>query len=86
MDHTATFIDDRTGDGVFRVDRRLYTDPIVFEAEMDRVFGKVWVYLCHESQVTEHGDYYATDIGKQPVFVIRQEDGGIGAFLSLIHI
>lgn len=82
MDDTASFVEDRTGDGVFRIDQSIYTDPAVFAAEMDRVFGKVWVYLCHESQVAEHGDYYATDIGRQPVFVIRQEDGGIGAFIN----
>ena len=82
MDDTVPFIDDRTNDGVFRIDRGIYTDPAVFDTEMDRVFGKVWVYLCHESQVAAYGDYYATDIGKQPVFVIRQEDGGIGAFIN----
>lgn len=82
MDDTLSRVEDRLGDGVFRVDRGIYTDPAVFEAEMDRVFGRVWVYLCHESQVAEHGDYYATDIGRQPVFAIRQEDGDIGAFIN----
>ena len=82
MDDTSHYVEDRLDDGVFRVDRSIYTDPAVFAAEMDRVFGRVWVYLCHESQVENHGDYYATDIGRQPVFVIRQEDGGLGAFIN----
>ncbi len=82
MDDTASFVEDRLDDGVFRVDRGIYTRPDIFAEEMDRVFGKVWVYLCHESQVAGYGDYYATDIGRQPVFVIRQEDGGLGAFIN----
>jgi benzoate/toluate 1,2-dioxygenase alpha subunit len=82
MDDTSAFIEDRLDDGVFRIDRGIYTQPAIFEAEMDRVFGHTWVYLCHESQVASYGDYYATDIGRQPVFVIRQEDGELGAFIN----
>ena len=82
MDDTSSFVEDRLDDGVFRVDRGIYTRPEIFEAEMERVFGRVWVYLCHESQVAAHGDYYATDIGRQPVFVVRREDGGLGAFIN----
>ena len=66
----------------FRVNRRIYTDQEIFERELRQVFGRTWVYLCHESQVPEHGDYYATYIGAQPVFVIRQRDEGIGAFIN----
>ena len=82
VDNSIPLIEDRLEDGVFRVDRSIYTRPEIFEAEMDRVFGRVWVYLCHESQVRDFGDYYATDIGRQPVFVIRQENGELGAFIN----
>lgn len=71
-----------TDAGRFRVDRRIYRDPDIFEHELARVFGRSWVYLCHESQIAEHGEYYATFIGTQPVFAIRQRDGGIGAFIN----
>ncbi|MDE0943528.1 MAG: aromatic ring-hydroxylating dioxygenase subunit alpha [Alphaproteobacteria bacterium] len=67
---------------LFRVDRRIYTDGAIFERELKQIFERGWVYLCHESQVADHGDYYATFMGRQPVFVIRQGDGGIGAFIN----
>ena len=82
MDKISSFVDDRLDDGVFRVDRGIYTQPEIFVAEMERIFGHVWVYLCHESQVANFGDYYATDIGQQPVFVIRQKNGALGAFIN----
>ena len=66
----------------FSVDRRIYTDKVVFENELSKIFEGTWVYLCHESQITNHGDYYSTYIGRQPVFVIRQNDGEIGAFIN----
>jgi benzoate/toluate 1,2-dioxygenase subunit alpha len=66
----------------FRVDRRIYTDPDIFTRELRRIFERSWLYLCHESQIPNHGDYYATYMGAQPVFAIRQRDGAIGAFIN----
>ena len=66
----------------FRVDRRIYTDADIFATELKQIFERTWVYLCHESQIAEHGDYYATYMGAQPVFAIRQTDGAIGAFIN----
>jgi benzoate/toluate 1,2-dioxygenase subunit alpha len=68
--------------GIFRVARDAYTDPAVFEAEMAAIFEGGWIYVCHESQIPNHGDYYATQAGRQPVFVIRQADGGVGGFID----
>ncbi len=78
----ASLVEDREADGVFRIDRGIYTRPDVFESELDNIYGRVWVYLCHESQVAEYGDYYAADIGRQPIFVIRQRDGEVGGFIN----
>ena len=80
-DFTA-LVDDRVADGVFRVDRSVYTDPEVFDAEMVQIFEGGWIYLCHESQILDEGSYYATDIGFTPVVVIRQKDGGLKTFIN----
>lgn len=78
----GAMVDDRTDRGVFRVDRTVYTDEAVFEAEIERIFEGGWVYLCHESQVAAPGDYFAAEIGRQPVFVIRGKDGTLGCFVN----
>lgn len=76
-------IDDRAEtDQVFRVHRSVFEDPDIFEAEMEFVFERQWNFLCHESQVPNPGDYWATHIGSQPVFVHRQEDGSLKAFIN----
>ena len=77
-----SLVDDRPGDGVFRVDRRVYLDRDVFDAELVRIFESSWVFLCHESLIPRAGDYFATHIGRQPVFAIRREDGGVGCFVN----
>lgn len=75
-------VDDRPDDKVFRVDRNIYLDEDIFEAEMRTIFEGNWQFICHESQVKKHGDYFATHLGRQPVFVHRQEDGSLKAFLN----
>jgi phenylpropionate dioxygenase-like ring-hydroxylating dioxygenase large terminal subunit len=60
-----------------RVHRSVYTDPAIFELEMRRVFGRAWLYVGHESQVPNPGDYYCTRLGRQPVLMVRGDDGVI---------
>lgn len=60
-----------------RVSRQLYTDQAIFDLEMQRIFGRAWLYLAHESQVPHAGDYVTTWMGNQPVIVVRQKDGSV---------
>ena len=70
-------IDDRPEQDVFRVRKSIYTDPAIFELELERIFAKAWIYVCHESQLKRPGDYVATDIAHQPVFAMRTAKGGV---------
>lgn len=76
----ARFIEDRPDEGIFRLRRSAYLDPELYELELDRIFHRGWIYLCHASQVRAPGDYFATTIGRYPVFVIRGEDGTLRGF------
>lgn len=65
-----------------RVHRRVYTDPDIFELEMERIFGRTWIFVGHDSQVPNTGDYITTDIGRQPVILIRHSDGEARVLLN----
>ena len=58
-----------------RVHRRVYTDSDIFELEMERIFGRAWMFAGHSSQIPNPGDYVTSDIGRQPIIFIRHKDG-----------
>ena len=57
------------------VHRDVYIDREIFDLEMEHLFANTWIYVGHDSQVPNAGDYYGTTIGKQPVLMVRHTDG-----------
>ena len=60
-----------------RVHRKAYVDPDIFELEMERIFERLWIYVGHESQVKNPGDFYLARVGRQPMMMVRDRRGDI---------
>ena len=65
-----------------RVRRELYTDPAIFDLEMQRIHETVWIYCGHLSQIPKAGDYYTVQIGRQPMIMVRKSDGGVAVLYN----
>lgn len=78
----ASLIDERPAQGVFRVHRSMFTDPALFELEMQHIYEAGWIYLAHESQLPNPHDFLTTSIGRQPVLLNRSADGKLGGFIN----
>ena len=60
---------------VLNVDHRLYADPKVYEAELEKIFHSGWVLVGLEVEVPNPGDYTTTWLADIPVIVCRDETG-----------
>ncbi|SDM24747.1 phenylpropionate dioxygenase alpha subunit [Oryzisolibacter propanilivorax] len=65
-----------------RMSRRIYSDEAVYRLEQDRIFKHNWLYLAHESQLKNSGDFMLAYMGEVPVIVARGEDGKIHASVN----
>lgn len=55
----------------------LYTRPDVFEADLDTLFRKHWVYVGLECDVPEPGDASVVEVGTSGIILLRDDDGRI---------
>ena len=65
-----------------RIHTSMYTDPALFDAEMETIFNNTWVWVAHESEVPDAGSYKNHWVGKQPVIVVRDRKGQINVLLN----
>jgi benzoate/toluate 1,2-dioxygenase alpha subunit len=72
----------REEEGRFWVHRDVYVDPEIFQLEMERIFESSWLYLAHESQVANPGDYLTLLMGRQPVILYRDRAGKLRVFVN----
>src|SRR5690606_39293663 len=60
-----------------RVHGSLYTDPRIFAEELERIWYRTWVYVGHESEVPQPGDYVRKNIGPQDLVMTRDREGQV---------
>lgn len=65
-----------------RVRKEVYTDPDIFQLEMERIHETVWIYCGHETQVPAPGDYWTVQIGRQPMVMVRGKDGRVNVLYN----
>ncbi|CAN5599910.1 aromatic ring-hydroxylating dioxygenase subunit alpha [soil metagenome] len=54
-----------------------YYSPDFYEFERDAIFGRSWLFLCHESQVPLPGDHLPVTVAAEPLLVTRGRDAQV---------
>lgn len=60
----------------------IFHSQAIYEAELEQVFARSWIFLAHDTMLPAPGDFIQNYIGEDPVLVVRQEDGSVKAFLN----
>src|SRR5205085_7603331 len=72
-------IDPATG----KLDRRIFSDQAIYDAEMEKIFGRAWLMIGHASLVPNNDDFFHTYMGEDPVILTRDGDGRLHALLNM---
>ena len=71
---------DRPDLGKFRVHRSSMTSPEIYELERRRIFDRCWLYLGHESEIPNPGDYARRVVAERALFFVRDRNGELRVF------
>src|SRR6266567_3361990 len=61
----------------------VYADPEIFAAERDRLFARSWVFLAHESEIPDPGDYVVRRVLADSFIVVRDEAGVVRVMFNM---
>lgn len=64
------------------IDNRVYSDPAVFEIEQQRIFSRVWKFVCHASELPANFDFRTTTVARMPIVIVRGADAVVRAFVN----
>ena len=64
------------------ISREIFVNEDVYEEEKARIFSRAWLYVGHESQIKNPGDYFVSKMGAESVILTRDLDGKIHVFLN----
>jgi phenylpropionate dioxygenase-like ring-hydroxylating dioxygenase large terminal subunit len=64
------------------VERKIFSDPDIYQMELERIFARAWNFMCHESQIPNPGDFFLSFIGEESVIATRDRTGKLQVFLN----
>lgn len=62
---------------------RVLSDPEIYAIEQEKIFGKTWLLLGHESEIPKAGDFVQRHMGDDSVIVSRARDMEVHVSLNV---
>ena len=55
----------------FSLDQCFYKDPMIYKLDIETFFYNQWIFIGHESQIKNIGDYFLFEVGNESIIVIK---------------
>jgi len=65
-----------------KISREIFVSPEFYRAELEKLFTRAWLFIGHESQIPNPGDFFASRMGEESVILCRDAQGAVHVFLN----
>jgi p-cumate 2,3-dioxygenase alpha subunit len=76
------YIIDNKEECKFLVNRKTFVDPEILVEEQEKIFSKCWIYVGHESEIKNSGDFHTRNVSGRPIIFTRDDDGLVHVLLN----
>ena len=83
----ASYIKNRTARSLVdvetgRISREIFVSDELYQKEQEQVFARTWLFVGHESQISNPGDYFTSCMGEESVILVRDRQQQVHVFLN----
>ncbi|WP_102345856.1 aromatic ring-hydroxylating oxygenase subunit alpha [Bacillus sp. Marseille-P3661] len=64
------------------VSNMIYHDQDIFELEQEKIFSKTWVFVAHDTEIPNKGDFVVRYVVQDSFIVVRGKDNQIGVYFN----
>ena len=64
------------------ISREIFVNESIYRQELENVFTRAWLFVGHESQIPNPGDFYTSRMGEESVILVRDKANTIHVFLN----
>ncbi len=67
----------------YSLNQQFYTNPDIYELELERIVYRNWILAGHVSQLPEPGDFKVLNVARESAIIVRESDGELKGFANV---
>ncbi|HVB89482.1 MAG TPA: Rieske 2Fe-2S domain-containing protein, partial [Beijerinckiaceae bacterium] len=80
--NNGRYVDENSAESTFRVNRQVFVSDDVLAREMETIFQHCWIYVGHDSELKNPGDFRTRTVAGRPILFCRDRNGQVRALLN----
>src|SRR5260221_4783116 len=64
------------------ISREIFVNEAIYAEEQEKIFARAWLFVGHESQIPNPGDFVGSCMGEESVILCRDRAGEVHVFLN----